>query len=549
MPKQSKKRKHEETSDQQLANVDEHVDENIDGTLFNEMTNVNDQLLSLSKKVKLVGHHYFVNNNCMIDEFVGNINEFLKELDVHRRRVSSDQLNSDNLFHIYQFLDIPVLMNSCQLVSKMWRETLKRLSFKVRLGTASYSRRKSVKVGKEEITSLLDGPFIKNVTSLSLFSAGVDTFQVLSNCKKLENLTKLNLASNNMGIQSVKNLKKCSMKNLTKLNLANVKKFTEKEAKELLNSSFMSSVKKLDLTSHDFPKSFLQIISESKYLNQLTHLELAQHSQSGNEDYGLTELLKDKVNLEYLGIRNHRLTLYPNFWTSLTNITRLDLSYCSMPNSEFVNLIVSPSLPKLTTLKAENFNWGNANIFGGPTAHYRQENSEVVQCPPNSQSSLTDLNLKSTYISTFPSLSYHCPNLKRLTISHSSARYCENKNLLKSSYETFLSAPTLSNLEYLDISDLACLESLFEIIFDSPVFSNLKELICQCCNMDGINLYENLVSKCTNLVNLRKIDAHSVSASKACVKALQTNPTFAKLRKVSINSYGKMEELLSYWNK
>ncbi|EFC46813.1 hypothetical protein NAEGRDRAFT_47527 [Naegleria gruberi] len=546
MPKQNKKRKHAETS----SSKEEHVDENIDGVLFNEMTSVNDQLLSLSKKVKLVGHHYFVNNSSMIDEFVGNINEFLKDLDVHRRKVSSDQLNSDNLFHIYQFLDLPILMNSCQLVSKTWRETLKRLSFKVKLGSKSYTKRNSVKIGKEEITSLLDGSFIKNVTSLSLFSAGVDTFQALASCKKLDNLTKLDLSSNNMGIQTVKNLKKCSIKNLTKLNLSGMRKFTEKEVKELLNSSFMSSVKKLDLSSHDYPETILQIMSESKYLNQLTHLKLPQHVQYLKKgDNGLVPFLKDKVNLEYLAIRNRSLneSQYPNLFTSLTNITSLDLSYGYMPNSEFVNLIFSPSLPKLTTLKAERFNWTNANIFKERT-QYTKENSEVVQCPPNSQSSITDLYLKNTYISTFPSLTYHCPNLKRLTISNSYALDCENKELLKSTYVTFLSAPTLSNLEYLDISDLTCLESLFEIIFDSSVYSNLKELICKCSNVHGIKLYENLVSKCTNLVNLRNFDAFAVSASSECVKALQTNPTFAKLRKVRINSYDH-QELLSYWNK
>ena len=107
-------------------------DENIETVLYNEMTTVNSQLISLVNKVKLADSCYFMYNNGMIDEFIGNIHEFLKQLDFNRKKASSDRLNSDVLSHIYQFLDNTTLQECCCLVSKLWRQSVDGLEVGVR---------------------------------------------------------------------------------------------------------------------------------------------------------------------------------------------------------------------------------------------------------------------------------------------------------------------------------------------------------------------------------------------------------------------------------
>ncbi|EFC42133.1 Hypothetical protein NAEGRDRAFT_69941 [Naegleria gruberi] len=527
MSQLNKKRKQED-----LSSTDGN-DENIQEILFNEMTSVTDQLISLCKKVKLADHRCFFNNGVMVNEFFGKVYSLLEEMNIHRRKVSSDQFNSDTLFHIYQFLDFTDLLQNCQPVSKLWKESLNRVKFHVSLGSTN----RNGKFNNENLIHLLNGPFIQNVTSLRLGKAQLDAFKTLSTCKNLDNLIKLDLRFNNMASQRVTYLTKCSMKNLTELSLHDVQNFTENEAKELFNSTFMSNVKKFNIVQESYSDELFEAMSNSKHFSQLTHLELRQIAQGTKSELKL--LLKDMSNLEYLGLRNHRLTNFSNLFTSgnLYNITHLDLSYCRMLNSEFANLIVSPKLPKLIKLKAQDFNWGNLEFFDK-----KNENSQVAHCPPNSQSSLTDLDFQSCFITPFPTLTHHCPNLNRLSLRNS--RKCPNKELLRSSYITFLSAPSLCNLEFLDISGLECLESLFEIIFTLPFYPNLRELKCSPSREGGETLQANLISNCSHLKNLRILDAYGVFASNECLKSLQTNPTFSNLSIVVL--HGNLD-LLRYW--
>lgn len=493
---QNKKRKQSSSDHDTSASSDEIS--NIESVLFNEMTLVNSHLVSLAEKVKLVDHRYFSHNSAMIDEFIGTVHEFLRQVDIHRKKLSYDQLSSDTLFNIYQFLDTPTLV-SCQLVSKLWKETLNGIEMGVTLRYAS-----------THINSLVNSSMSKNVTSLTLGYAGPDVFQTLSGTKNLNNLKTLNLSSNDMGIASVKHLQNCSMHNLTELDLRLVRKFKEREAKMLFNSSFMSSVKKLNLSGINASKKFCEFFSSSKYLNQLTHLNF-----NGIFSSGIDLILKDKINLEHLEVEHCNISSTNQLTNgNYSNITFLNISNCHISNSEFIDLLISPNLPKLTTLKARSINQ--------EYMPFAVVDNSVVQLPPNSQSSITDLDLEGSNIIPFSNFTYHCPKLKKLNIF---IHNFVNEDFRKA-YVNSLSAPALSNLEYLKV---CCNSILLDIIFTSPFYSNLKEIDCEFSEC-AKELDLDLISNCNNLVNLTTFKALRLRVTSDCLQVFKTNPTFSNLK-------------------
>ncbi|EFC38075.1 hypothetical protein NAEGRDRAFT_53287 [Naegleria gruberi] len=501
----NKKRKHEPSS-QPSDNDDEKMsnDPNFESVLFDEMTQVNCQLISLANKVKQVDYHYFLNNSGMIDEFIGNIHEFLKQVDIHRKQVSFTRLSADSLSHIFQFLDTTTLKNHCGLVSKLWNQSVEGLKVRVR---------------PLNVDNLLNSSLIKKVSSLKLVNPTANTFKSIAKSRNLVNLQTLDLSDHKLSKTAIGHVKKFQVPNLTELKLCKMKKFTEKEvAKELFHSKFMSNIKKLYL-SHSFEgssKSFIESISESKYMNQITHLNINNtYIDKYNKDTGIDKFLKDKINLEHLEMEFYRLSVHPNLLTSgnYKNLTYLNISNCFVSNQEFVDLILSPNLPKLTTLKAKrlnNFYWSNAQ----PT--------QAVEFPPNRQSSLTELDLGDL---TLPKLFDHCPKLKKLSFSDFDDDD-NNKEILN-----MMKSPNLSNLEYLDINHW---KGMSENLFTNPIYSNLKELyLTPIHQVEPLDV--NLVSNCTNLVNLAKLcikSAHILTND--CLEEFNKNPTFVKLTNITL---------------
>ncbi|EFC36918.1 hypothetical protein NAEGRDRAFT_54100 [Naegleria gruberi] len=471
----------------------------IESVLFDEMTSVNSQLISLASKVKLVDNRYFVNNSGMIDEFIENIHEFLKQVDIHRRKVSSEQLNSDNLFHIYQFLDLKNLVHCCQLVCKSWKQTLNRVNFTVKVDKS-----------KTMIGQLVKSSLITNVTSLRMQHPTSDMFKSLSSCKKLQNLKTLDLNYSRLGKTAVKYLAKCQMPNLTELKLNNASNFTEIEAKELFHSSsLLSNIKKLEI-QHEMSKEFIEILSNSKYLKNLSHLNLKSlKMETGN--YGLDLCLKDKNDLERLEIRRFNLTNYPKLLTdgSFMNLTFLDIAHCSISNRELGDLLVSPNLPKLATLHASCSSTDNSIIELPTDIHTR--------------SSLTDLNFSN--IASFPSLANYCTNLLKLTIIIPSIEKKSSNALID-----LISSPNLSNLKRLDIS---CWDEIFEILFTSPNFTKLEELHSYPTDFRNTEelLTTELILNCKTLINLRLFQWYGMRqvTSEEGEEAFFKNPTFSKL--------------------
>ncbi|EFC36397.1 predicted protein [Naegleria gruberi] len=249
-------------------------------------------------------------------------------------------------------------------------------------------------------------------------------------------------------------------------------------------------------------------------MKQLTHLKI---NNFGNDDeekdiIGIDLFIEDKVNLEYLEMEGYRFK-QTNFLTNgnLKNLTFLDVNNSSMKNQDFANLIVSPNLPKLTTLKANNL--------------YHDET--VATFPPNSQSSVTYLDIRYCELVLFPSLLDHCPKLKKLKVLPGGEdEYISLKELLN-----MMKSPSLSNLEYLDIT---CCGETVEIIFTSPIYSNLQELRLELHESSNQTLDISLVSKCTTLVNLKTLDLWRTEYLAELEEEIKRNPTFSKVKNLKV---------------
>ncbi|EFC37187.1 hypothetical protein NAEGRDRAFT_53913 [Naegleria gruberi] len=498
MTNNTKKRKHESSQPSAADHHDGHDgkmfdDENIESVLFEEMTTVNSQLISLANKVKLVDSRYFVYNSEIIDEFVGNIYEFLKQVDIHRKKVSSTRLNSDNLFSIFQFLNVNDLAY-CRYVSKLWKDVVDRVEIQVN--------------ASKNVEFLVKSPQIKNVTSLKLSGALVSSFQSLSRKGiRWDKLHTLDISGNNLILSSVKHLTKCQMPNLTELSLRQLQKFKKTEADALFGSAFMSTVKKLDV-SYNFDG--IGSCLGTKYLKQITHLTSHTYGYRGNEFQN--EVLKNKPNLEYLDIGNYQITDISLSNGNCKNLTYLKITECSINNQDFANLLISPNLPNLTTVK-----WVNANVQS-----YRNMvfDNTIAKFPPNSQSSITNLKLDDSNLAPFPSLIDHCPELKQLRLRPTK----ESQNVLSN----YLNSTCLSNLEYLSIDGG---NKELQIICTNPILSNLKEL--RFTNIEETSIDATILSNCTNLINLTKLEGNrkgKMKVTSECLQALKTNPTFSKLQ-------------------
>ena len=194
------------------------------------------------------------------------------------------------------------------------------------------------------------------------------------------------------------------------------------------------------------------------------------------------------------------------------NLTYLDISSCQLSrNQEFIDLMFSPNLPNLTTLKGKAL-WAEED---------GKEKDIVVEIPPNSQSSLTDLDIRYCRVGFYPSLFNHCPKLKKLSV------YSLHDEESKKLHLNMMKSPNLTNLEYLKMDSW---NEASEIIFTNPIYSNLKELHLVRPFRNGENLNVELVSNCNNLVNLTTL---TVSVETQDLQEFQKNPTFSKLKRIS----------------